>query len=192
MTKELLKLALEALEPLVKRASPYGEQDWLDGKAAIAAIREALAAPQYTYTSTQATKCAQCGKHKHTPLRIDAMDGYVCLTCIDKKLGTLLGEFGYPEALSAPQKSLKDMTEADFDEAHGIKFDPDWEQRATLRIAAPAPLSDEQIMDMAIKSPLRDTYWLSPKLEGYQNEVIEITSFARAIESHVRGEHDAD
>ena len=54
-------------------------------------------AEPYTYASKQATKCAQCGEHKHTPLRIDAMDGYVCLTCIDKKLGSLLGEFGYPE-----------------------------------------------------------------------------------------------
>ncbi len=50
---------------------------------------------QYTYASTQATMCACCGKHKHTPLRIDAMGGYVCLTCIDQKLGSLLGEFGY-------------------------------------------------------------------------------------------------
>lgn len=51
----------------------------------------------HTYASTQATNCAGCGKHKHTPLRIDAMGGYVCLTCIDNKLGSLLGEFGYPE-----------------------------------------------------------------------------------------------
>src|SRR5690606_25480464 len=50
----------------------------------------------YTYASTQATTCAGCGEHKHTPLRIDAMGGYVCLTCIDQKLGGLLGEFGYP------------------------------------------------------------------------------------------------
>jgi hypothetical protein len=50
-----------------------------------------------TYASTQATNCAVCGKHKHTPLRIDAMGGYVCLTCIDQKLGSLLGEFGYPK-----------------------------------------------------------------------------------------------
>jgi ribosomal protein L32 len=49
-----------------------------------------------TYSSTQATKCAGCGEHKHTPLRIDAMGGYVCLTCIDQKLGSLLGEFGHP------------------------------------------------------------------------------------------------
>lgn len=51
----------------------------------------------YAYASKQATKCAGCGQHKHTPLRIDAMGGYVCLTCIDQKLGSLLGEFGYPE-----------------------------------------------------------------------------------------------
>jgi hypothetical protein len=45
----------------------------------------------------QATTCAGCGEHKATPLRIDAMGGYVCLTCIDQKLSSLLGEFGYPE-----------------------------------------------------------------------------------------------
>ena len=59
----------------------------------------------YTYASTQATNCAGCGEYKHTPLRIDAMGGYVCLTCIDRKLGTLLGEFGYP----APQQPLTEM-----------------------------------------------------------------------------------
>lgn len=52
----------------------------------------------YAYASKQATNCAGCGKHKHTPLRIDAMGGHVCLTCIDHKLGALLGEFGYPTA----------------------------------------------------------------------------------------------
>jgi len=44
----------------------------------------------YTYTSVQATKCASCGRRKHTPLRIDKMGGYVCLTCIDRKLVELL------------------------------------------------------------------------------------------------------
>ena len=58
----------------------------------------------YTYASTQATNCAGCGEYKHTPLRIDAMGGYVCLTCIDSKLGSLLGEFGY----TAPQQALED------------------------------------------------------------------------------------
>ena len=56
----------------------------------------------YTYASTQATHCAGCGEYKHTPLRIDAMGGYVCLTCIDRKLGAVLGELGYP----TPQQSL--------------------------------------------------------------------------------------
>jgi hypothetical protein len=43
MSKEAMKLALEALEPLVRRAAPYGELDWLNGCKAITALREALA-----------------------------------------------------------------------------------------------------------------------------------------------------
>jgi hypothetical protein len=39
-----------------------------------------------TYASTQHTPCAVCGKDTHTPLRVDDMGGYVCLTCIDKEL----------------------------------------------------------------------------------------------------------
>lgn len=93
----------------------------------------------YTYASTQATNCAGCGEYKHTPLRIDAMDGYVCLTCIDKKLGTLLGEFGCPAPQSplseeditseyfASQLTTKDSVESVFaagvrwaEKAHGI------------------------------------------------------------------------
>ncbi|WP_418135522.1 hypothetical protein [Agrobacterium sp. El2ro-1b] len=31
----------------------------------------------------QETNCAKCGLKKHTPLRVDRMGGYVCLTCID-------------------------------------------------------------------------------------------------------------
>ncbi|KVT65644.1 hypothetical protein WK55_31305 [Burkholderia ubonensis] len=45
----------------------------------------AQAREPHTYASTQATNCAQCGEHKHTPLRIDWMGGYVCLTCIDRE-----------------------------------------------------------------------------------------------------------
>ena len=68
----------------------------------------ALAQPEQepTYTSTQATNCAGCGEHKHTPLRIDAMGGYVCLTCIDKKLGSLLGEFGYEQPEHEPVECM--------------------------------------------------------------------------------------
>lgn len=40
----------------------------------------------YVYASKQATLCAGCGEHKHTPLRVDWMGGYVCLTCIDKEM----------------------------------------------------------------------------------------------------------
>ena len=49
-----------------------------------------------TYASSQATECAGCRQYKHTPLRVDAMGGYVCLTCIDRQLCGMLGEFGYP------------------------------------------------------------------------------------------------
>lgn len=56
----------------------------------------------YTYASTQATNCACCGEYKHTPLRVDLMDGYVCLTCIDKRLESLLeSEAGEPTEPSA-------------------------------------------------------------------------------------------
>jgi len=43
MSREAMKLALEALEPLVRRAAPWGELDWLNGCKAITALREALA-----------------------------------------------------------------------------------------------------------------------------------------------------
>lgn len=45
-----------------------------------------------TYYSSQATKCAGCMVHKHTPLRVDQMGGYVCLTCILNELLRLLAE----------------------------------------------------------------------------------------------------
>lgn len=77
------------------------------------------AAPEtHTYASTQATNCAGCGKHKHTPLRIDAMGGYVCLTCIDQQLGSLLGEFGYPDSarslLAEVEDWLGELKQANF------------------------------------------------------------------------------
>ncbi|QMI49675.1 hypothetical protein [Burkholderia sp. MBR-1] len=45
-----------------------------------------VGAEGFSYASKQATACAGCGMHKHTPLRIDWMGGYVCLTCIDREL----------------------------------------------------------------------------------------------------------
>lgn len=76
---------------------------------------------KHTYVSTQATHCAGCGKHKHTPLRIDAMGGYVCLTCIDNKLGALLGEFGHEQEEAAPDpvlSKLEDMRSAAIEEGY--------------------------------------------------------------------------
>lgn len=52
----------------------------------------------FTYSSNQATNCAGCSNHKHTPLRVDAMGGYVCLTCIYEALERLLIEESAREA----------------------------------------------------------------------------------------------
>ncbi|KVV07357.1 hypothetical protein WK77_16340 [Burkholderia ubonensis] len=57
-----------------------------------------------TYISTQATNCASCGEHKHTPLRIDWMGGYVCLTCIDRELESR--SLGVAVAVAAIQYAL--------------------------------------------------------------------------------------
>lgn len=62
---------------------------WLSGKRGRTFAEARSSADDYTYKSTQATNCAGCGKHKHTPLRNDEMGGYVCLTCIDKELTRL-------------------------------------------------------------------------------------------------------
>ncbi len=79
--------------------------------------------PATTYSSTQATECASCGEHKHTPLRIDAMGGYVCLTCIDQKIGSLLGEFGYPESAAPVPVPLTDEQIVKCAEASDIRTD---------------------------------------------------------------------
>ena len=120
--RKVMEMALEALESVWQYGSDTlsgpvkGQSDdrkWQrDGVLEmtnrayrpVKVIKEALAQPELepTYTSTQATNCAGCGEHKHTPLRIDAMGGYVCLTCIDKKLGSLLGEFGYEQSEQEP------------------------------------------------------------------------------------------
>lgn len=51
-----------------------------------ASVAQAGQAKKWTYASEQETNCAGCGVRKHTPLRVDWMGGYVCLTCIDEKL----------------------------------------------------------------------------------------------------------
>jgi hypothetical protein len=93
-------LASKAAEKFVHasgcKASDFAsDHPWLDlarMTAALVSKVEADKVKQVTYISTQATNCAGCGQHKHTPLRVDAMDGYVCLTCIDNRLEALLNE----------------------------------------------------------------------------------------------------
>lgn len=77
----------------------------------------------YAYASKQATTCAGCGEHKHTPLRIDAMGGYVCLTCIDNKLSSLLGEFGYTAAQAVDLEQFRklDANWRRIADTHGVR-----------------------------------------------------------------------
>jgi dephospho-CoA kinase len=60
-----------------------------------------------TYKSEQATECAGCGKRKHTPLRRDEMGGYVCLTCIDKRLDATGNEFSTQLAYRRLREALE-------------------------------------------------------------------------------------
>ena len=95
LTREEAQQVLDALESFCEYGAilkPLEVRDLLRARLSAPEPK-----PKYTYASTQATKCAGCGEYKHTPLRVDAMNGYVCLTCIYNKLGSLLGEFGYPE-----------------------------------------------------------------------------------------------
>ena len=63
MTKDnAIKLALEALEPLVRRAAPWGELDWLNGCKAITALREALAEQPAPVIQKS---CKQCAHQYH-------------------------------------------------------------------------------------------------------------------------------
>ena len=61
---------------------------------------------RYTYCTTQATECASCGVRKHTPLRVDWMGGYVCLTCIDNQLDEL-NSAEDAEVVQVPRELLK-------------------------------------------------------------------------------------
>lgn len=78
----LLAQAMESLgERLLDDTFGY---EWKEG------VKAVLAQGEPTYCTGQHTKCAVCLEDKHTPLRIDSMGGYVCLTCIDRKLTGLL------------------------------------------------------------------------------------------------------
>jgi hypothetical protein len=101
MTKEeVIKLAREAGFESNSLGVTYTSgclPDLLERFAALVAaaereegVKAVLAQGEPTYCTGQHTKCAVCLEDKHTPLRIDSMGGYVCLTCIDRKLTGLL------------------------------------------------------------------------------------------------------
>ncbi|MDN7900134.1 hypothetical protein [Burkholderia cepacia] len=76
-----LDAAISVLDAITEAGSPLS---WLRSARAASSIE--TVAEGFTYATTQATACASCGEHKHTPLRVDQMGGYVCLTCIDREL----------------------------------------------------------------------------------------------------------
>ncbi|HEP8722238.1 TPA: hypothetical protein VDU44_000093 [Pseudomonas aeruginosa] len=105
---------------------------------------------RWTYASTQATNCAGCGEHKHTPLRVDWMGGYVCLTCIDEKLEELhdaQAQHSVPEGRKlVPVKPTIEMVEAGYEEGIGK---PDRSTHARVieqydAMLAAAPASSEE------------------------------------------------
>lgn len=71
-----------------------------DMTIAVEAIHAAL--PSETAKDQQHTKCAVCLEDKNTPLRRDEMDGYVCLTCIDKQLDKNM------ETIASQQRQIDD------------------------------------------------------------------------------------
>ncbi|WP_204273186.1 hypothetical protein, partial [Stenotrophomonas maltophilia] len=81
----LAKITVAQCPPGMSSDYAYGWNDCINALPAPPAD-DAWHLQGYAYASKQATTCAGCGQHKHTPLRIDAMGGYVCLTCIDARL----------------------------------------------------------------------------------------------------------
>lgn len=61
------------------------------------------ALPSETAKDQQHTKCAICLEDKNTPLRRDEMDGYVCLTCIDKQLDKNM------ETIAAQKRQIEEL-----------------------------------------------------------------------------------
>lgn len=94
-----LEAALSAAEPAGEVAGQQGRyfmsnegrwSNWFDitfntwvPEPGVREVRNLYAAAP---AQVQETNCARCGLKKHTPLRVDRMGGYVCLTCIDSAL----------------------------------------------------------------------------------------------------------
>lgn len=89
-TKLAMALDAAAKGDAVRHAAGGMEMEIQELREKVAELQKELRS-RWTYASTQATNCAGCGEHKHTPLRVDWMGGYVCLTCIDEKLEELHG-----------------------------------------------------------------------------------------------------
>lgn len=73
---------------------------------------------QYTYASKQETNCAGCSLRKHTPLRIDDMGGYVCLTCIDKQLDAFFASPAQASVILPPAPELPEEPLFADDDSH--------------------------------------------------------------------------
>ena len=139
----------------------------------------AMGAP-FTYSSTQATTCACCGKYKHTPLRVDGMDGYVCLTCIDQRLEQLLDaeaardcELDWESCqrvadLPAVHEVLEAFAEDPTGDAGVIAV------RAVIAATAPT-LSDDQ----KYKAELYDEVWAKAKAMGFENVTAALAKLAQ-------------
>ncbi|KUZ78262.1 hypothetical protein WI37_10980 [Burkholderia ubonensis] len=90
-----------------------------------AASANETGAEGFSYASKQATACAGCGEHKHTPLRIDWMGGYVCLTCIDRELESRSRATAAQPAVAwmhrdDPRECISDAKKRDIVEHNGI------------------------------------------------------------------------
>jgi hypothetical protein len=116
---------------------------------------------EFTYSSTQATQCAVCGERKHTPLRVDGMGGYVCLTCIDARLEELLDATTQQPAGSTGEGA---------------------EPVAPNALRELAAQTSEAIADIACIWP--DVYAEAGKLAKLDEKVREIVSAAPVAEAH--------
>lgn len=69
----------------------------------------------------QATRCAGCGQRKHTPLTVDEMGGYVCLTCIDKRLIELLTKERDPTTVTLTKVELINLLKVSWRDGNGLR-----------------------------------------------------------------------
>ncbi len=88
----------------VPRATAMRSMDYL-----IQVCRTMLNSASVVAQAQQSTNCASCGEIKQTPLRIDAMGGYVCLTCVDKKLCSMLAQQPVSGADGLPDTPTRGM-----------------------------------------------------------------------------------